>query len=366
MADVIRRVGALSGLALILIALGGEQASAAVPEGPRLAFVRLGPRPLTVEVISTNAVGAIPLTIVGERKYHQPLPFPFLSPVWFPDGSQLAFTGLTGGIQKPGGAFLAKIFRVSSEGGWSEAIPGTAGGYAPVLSADGRMLAFTRQRERRRPNEHGGEDLVYESAAIWLLDLAEGGSRQLTPWRNHLVNVASSFSPDGRRLALTRRVGGNGDESIALHLDGSGSTLLSSAGFAPRYSPDGSRVAFLRSQPRVLRNRRRESQTTIESEIKTTVTDLFVMNADGSGVHRLTKTPNLVESEASWDPSGRRLAYTQTEAGIDSGLLGFGNAIVEMNADGSCPTVVLSDTGLALFGPTWQPGPGREAGRIEC
>jgi hypothetical protein len=47
--------------------------------------------------------------------------------------------------------------------------------------------------------------------------------------------------------------------------------------------------------------------------------------------------------------------------------LGYGSAVMQVNADGSCLGVVLrSSLDVAFFGVAWQPGPGRQAGRIEC
>lgn len=39
---------------------------------------------------------------------------------------------------------------------------------------------------------------------------------------------------------------------------------------------------------------------------------------------------------------------------------------MQINADGTCEAEILSAPHIAFYGPTWQPGPGREAGRIEC
>jgi TolB protein len=40
-------------------------------------------------------------------------------------------------------------------------------------------------------------------------------------------------------------------------------------------------------------------------------TDLFVVGADGRGLRRVTEDPGSEESEPSWSPDGRRIAYTQ-------------------------------------------------------
>jgi hypothetical protein len=46
--------------------------------------------------------------------------------------------------------------------------------------------------------------------------------------------------------------------------------------------------------------------------------------------------------------------------------LGLGDAVMEINADGSCATKVLFAPKNAFLSPVWQPGPGREAGPIAC
>jgi TolB protein len=147
-------------------------------------------------------------------------------------------------------------------------------------------------------------------------------------------------------------------------LDGGGSRVIARNAAEGVYSPDGSRIAFLRLRlgTHAVNGRNGRSGNV---EIEQT-TDLYAANADGSDPRRLTNTPRGVEIWPSWDPSGRRLAVTRLVGGTESGLLGFGDAVVEMNADGSCPRTVLRARGAAYFGATWQPGPGRAAGRFTC
>jgi len=45
---------------------------------------------------------------------------------------------------------------------------------------------------------------------------------------------------------------------------------------------------------------------------------------------------------------------------------GFGKAVRMVNADGTCPTTVLSGLHSMDYAAAWQPGSGREAGRIVC
>ena len=166
-------------------------------------------------------------------------------------------------------------------------------------------------------------------------------------------------APDGSVLAINRSVGEKPPDAIGLTFDGTASIVLARNAFDPIYSPEGGRIAFLRGPRKTFRDR--DGTTTA------TWTDLYTMNAGGGGRKRLTKSPRAVEVAPRWDPSGQRLAYTELRP-LDSNtsFLGFGNSIFAINSDGSCRTRLLSDPRAILFGATWQPGPGREAGRIAC
>ena len=55
-------------------------------------------------------------------------------------------------------------------------------------------------------------------------------------------------------------------------------------------------------------------------------TNVFVMNADGTGVKRLTTNP-YEDAEPSWSPDGTRIVWSATDRSYSS--------IWTMNADGS-------------------------------
>jgi Tol biopolymer transport system component len=144
-------------------------------------------------------------------------------------------------------------------------------------------------------------------------------------------------------------------------LDGSSPTVIARHATDPVYSPDGRSIAFIRPRLRVTHLRTRRGAT-VRTE---TAASLFTMSADGSAVRRLTHARAGIDIWPSWDPSGRRLAYTHFDPDY-ADTLGLGDAIVEINADGSCRTTVLTARRAAFFGAAWQPGPGREAGPIAC
>lgn len=357
---MIRRALGLGMVGLLLLGVPGS-AAAPVPEGPRVAIVKFGIEPPRLELLTVDARGALPVRLVGGGERAKLLPFPLAAPSWSPDGSQIAFTGWIGATREKG--TQTKVFVMSADSSGLHAVPGTTEGYGPVFAPDGHTLAFARLRQRQARGRHGSSR-TESAATIWLVDLAGGPSRRLTPWRDGLENLPSSFSPDGTVLALSRdRPGRSGPEAVAMRLDGTGSTVLARNASQPVYSPDGSEIALTRLRERAIVRRGHGKPGTVRVE---TTSDLFAMNADGSQSRRLTKTPGKLESWPSWDPSGERLAYAQFGSGSLADLLGLGNAVMQINADGSCRKKLLSERGAAFYGPAWQPGPGREAGRIEC
>jgi Tol biopolymer transport system component len=305
-------------------------------------------------LISADSAGGDQRVIVGGKLDSRVLPFPFSSPSWSGDGARVAFMGL----EEVGEKARFDIYVAAADGTGVTRLPGTKDGLNPVLSPDGHTLAFSRQREREARRPGRGEVTVFQSFSIWLLDIELGTVRRLTPWRNQLFAFPSSFSPDGSTLAISRQRGQR-RSAVAVRLDGSGETVLAQNASDPIYSPDGTRLAMTTLGKRRTIERKGERLTF-------SPTELAVAAADGSGLTRLTRTRNL-ELMPSWDPSGRRIAYTLITVALgEASFLGAGDSIMEINADGSCRTKLLSLPGVTLFGATWQPGPGREAGPIAC
>ncbi|HEX5990788.1 MAG TPA: hypothetical protein VFY75_11330 [Solirubrobacterales bacterium] len=334
------------------MALWVGSASAEVPAGPRLTFMEAGDAGF--KMISADPGGGDQQVIAGGNVTRRLLPYPFNRPNWSGDGTHVVFTGL----KRSGERAVFDIYEVAADGTEITRLPGTRNGFDAVLSPDGHMLAFSRQREREAGKPRRGKATDYRSASIWLLNLDRGTVIQLTPWRNELFAFPSSFSPDGSTLAITRQRR-QSRAAVAIRLDGSGETVLAQNAGDPVYSPDGSRLAMITIGKRRTIGRKGESLTF-------SPTELAVAAADGSGLTGLTRTRSL-ELMPSWDPSGQRIAYTLISPVLgEASFLGAGDSIMEVNADGSCRTKVLSVPGVTLYGATWQPGPGREAGSISC
>jgi Tol biopolymer transport system component len=327
----------------------------AAPAGPRLAVVRASKSGL--EVLSLSPSGGRPVRLAGGGRNARPYVDLFSSISWSADGERIGFIGITGVRGGDDHEAIQKVFMAPAEGGDPRVIRGTYGANGPVFSPDGRTVAFTRRIERETPTTVGGKsyDEGFDGSSIWTVDLQTGARRQLTPWEAEGDYTASSFSPDGSTLLATHE----GPlliepEPVALAIDGSGSRRIFEDGGSPVYSPDGSRIAFVRSTM--------EYEGNPEGS-----TDLYVVNADGTGIRRLTRTPGRNELFPSWDPSGERLAYVRFSAAeTEAAVFGVGDALMQINADGTCQTKIASSPRMAFWAVAWQPGDGRGAGRIEC
>jgi Tol biopolymer transport system component len=340
---VFRYLWGLVGVALALACLAGASAlAAAAPEGPRLAVIKWDFLEERYELVTVDRTGAQPLRLAGGGERTRPLPDIFESPTWSPDGSSIVFSGVAHRLE--GGPRAYRLYIVGADGRGLKPLLGTRGAASPVFAPDGHSIAFARFWRR------GG--------SIWLTDLAGGAPQRLTLRRKGLYMLPGSFSPDGGTLLATRYVGRRREEIVAIH-PGTGEveTVVSHAE-SPIYSPDGTRLAFVRWRAK----RRRDGTRAYFS-------DLFTIGADGSGLRRLTHTPDQNELFPSWNPSGERIAFVRyLPEPIENIFLeiGLGASLMQMNPDGTCQKEILEPSIVALYGVSWQPGPGRNAGRIPC
>ncbi len=103
--------------------------------------------------------------------------------------------------------------------------------YAPAWSADGQMLAYSKQAPREHPKIY-----IYDrkSNARHLIVNAEGS------------NLSASFSPDGQKLLYSSTVGGNAD-IYEMHLSNGSTkqlTTLPSTEVQPSYAADGKSFVY--------------------------------------------------------------------------------------------------------------------------
>lgn len=153
---------------------------------------------------------------------------------------------------------------------------------------------------------------------------ARTSSTRLAPPAAAIIfDTASSDSVDARiEIAYVRAGGG-----AVVPLTSAWKSGMVAA--EPRWSPDGSQIAFVMSPRGYLPRYAGDG-------------DIYVMNADGSGIRRLTG--GLGASSPAWSPDGSRIAFVE----------GQGQGLAVMRADGSDQRVIAqaqSDYGA----PAWSP-----------
>jgi len=156
----------------------------------------------------------------------------------------------------------------------------------PVLSPDGRMLAYVGE------DDAGRYDLFVSQIS--------GGSRiQLTA--DEAIETWPRFSPDGQRIAFTRREGGISNVCLIATLGGA-ITRIVARGAEPSWAPDGARLAFVyRSEP---------DQTPV----------LATARSDGSDIRILYRAEHAHPfiKNASWSVDGREIAFVTSAGGASS------------------------------------------------
>lgn len=329
-------------------------AVADVPDGPRLAVVKHTLFPFRFDLKTTDATGALPLHLAGGGPRQRPLPEEFTPPSWSPDGSMVVFKGLTGKADK--GLKAVRLYVTSADGSDLRPLKGTRGADEPKFSPDGRTVFFARYRFRPHVNRRGKKEFLIRGSTIWSVDVFGGAVRRLTPSRNGLWMLPASVSPDGQTLLVSRGAKGESWNVVKMNLDTGRKDVFLRHASDPVYSPDGTRIAFVRWR-RVGTKKNAGEETS----------DLFTVKSGGGGLRRVTRGLGS-DLFQSWDPSGERLAFVRyPPERHDPEGLGYGSSVLQVNADGSCLSPVLAPSlDTAFFGVAWQPGPGREAGRISC
>ena len=158
------------------------------------------------------------------------------------------------------------------------------------------------------------------------------GANQMRVTSNRRLNVAPSWSPDGRSIAYTSFSRIQPQIIVSNVYQGTRETLTDekSGAYFSVFSPDGSRIAFM-------------SERDGNSEI-------YVMNRNGSGVRRLTNN-TAIESSPTWSPTGTQIAFTSGRSGTAQ--------IWVMDADGlNQRRLTFGES--AADKATWSPAPFNE------
>ena len=231
----------------------------------------------------------------------------------------------------PGGqlAFVrdGRIYRVNSDGSGLVRLTDGPADAQPSWSPDGRRIAFTRRV---------GTSFVSD---VYIMD-SDGSSTVQRLARGATLGAGPTWSPDGKHIAFDCLPNTGSVEICVISADDDGTSTeaIERAGYdgQPAWSPDGSRIAFVS-----------------DWAFFDFALDIFVMAPDGSSVTQLTdgSPGNVGFADPTWSPDGRTLAVVSrfplwSDAGITTKLL-------LLNADGSGGTTLA--TPRVASGPAWSP-----------
>ena len=232
----------------------------------------------------------------------------FLS--WSPDGRRIVFDGLF--------SDYSWIFAVNDDGTWFDTVTLTGDEMAPAWSPDGTRIAYMSWSEET------------ESYEIFVVDVDGSNVTQITSTPGGDIYVPS-WSPDGTKLAYDYTPEGQMGDIYVVNADGSNQRRLTTApanDTGPIWSPDGSRIAF-------------ESEEDGDYEI-------YVMDANGGNRRQLTYNSGVVDGNPAWSPDGSRVVFVSDRDTPDT------MKIYVMDADGS-GVVRLTDDEALEISPEWAP-----------
>jgi TolB protein len=190
-------------------------------------------------------------------------------------------------------------------------------------------LAFSSDRDGERVRGPIADRSVKE---IYISDYDGANQRRVTVTLG--LNDFPVWSADGRSLAYTSWRQGYMTIFVS-HIYETGPPTTPAGGgwktqnYLAAWSPDGSKIAFTSS---------RDGNA-----------ELYIMNADGSGVRRLTNNP-AADVTPTWSPTGAQLAFVSDRTGSPQ--------IYLINADGTGLRRITFEPYCDR--PTWSPAPFNE------
>jgi Tol biopolymer transport system component len=303
------------------------------PDASKLTFARSTSDGASFGLWQMDADGSH-LGPLGDRPSAQ-------SPSWSPDGRQIAFMA-------PVGAELETLYVMDADGTGVRQIPGlpenaTSPSWQPIPSDQPAPTPGPMANGPIYFRVGGGEG----GSRIESIDPDGTDRRVVFPEGSPVHYSRIAFSPDGTRIVFDDFLSGAYGIMTADPEGGNVVRLTDGVNDSwAAWSPDGSKILF--------------SSTSYDASIGPCEpgfphefgcpTDIYVMDADGSNVTRLTEDPRP-EFMPVWSPDGSRIAFVREADPVPAAF----DAIFTMDPDGTDVRQVSSADGGSDFWPSWSP-----------
>lgn len=305
-------------------------------------------------------------------------------PVWSPDGKWLAM-GVPAGRSRRCWA-CSDLTLISADGSQRRLVAEGGVNAHPSWSPDGRWIAYSHGTNELtddfaiyliRPDGTGrhrlsrtldgvvtwsptSRQLVVDTASLdglWLVGADGSGARRLTPPpisgdrtrpnKHERIDSSAAWNPHGDTILFTREAGTGDAPRSGIWIVSAGSgrqrrvSPPSMSASDAAWSPDGRRIAFVGSGIR-------PSLCTLSA--------VYVIGADGSGLRRISRFSIDPMVEPTWSPDGHRVAF----AAVPPGAACYDNAArsvldVVTIGDNAVDDIAASQQAWDTDNLAWQP-----------